>query len=162
MSFYGDAIKAAELAGVDQSAITAKMQESINNWIISNIKWDGFEPASASDIVEYHDIRKSNQNELILKHFPVISISEVIDGCYTDIQKTLVAETDYVFDSETGIIQLIGRGSDILVNENVSGYSVNPYFHPASFIQGFKSVKVSYKYGFSSVPAVIKEIATLL
>ncbi len=136
--FYGSEQKAANLAGVDLADITAEMTEAINDWIDANIKKTGF--GESESIVEYHDIRKSGQNELILKNFPVTELTEVINGVHNDSPETLVLNTDFVLDSDTGIIQLLCK----------------------KFFQGFNSVKVTYKYGYTAVPQLIIQIATLM
>lgn len=139
MEFYGDAAKAETLAGVSTGDVTDEMQEAINDWIDANIRSTGF---GESELVEqYYDIKKIGQNELILKNFPVTELSEIIEGTNTQISDTLVENTDFVLDNDTGIIQL-------LCNK--------------AFRKGFNIVKVKYKYGFTSVPQLIIQIATLM
>ena len=139
MEFYGDAAKGETLAGVSTGDVTDEMQEAINDWIDANIRSTGF---GESELVEqYYDIKKIGQNELILKNFPVTELSEIIEGTNTQISDTLVENTDFVLDNDTGIIQL-------LCNK--------------AFRKGFNIVKVKYKYGFTSVPQLIIQIATLM
>lgn len=139
MAFYGDAGKAETLAGTVSGSVTVEMQEVINEWINANIKQTGFEESEL--VEEFYDIRKSGQNELILKNFPVTELDEIINGVQCSAPETLVLNTDFVLDSDTGIIQLLGY---------------------KKFIQGFNAVKASYKYGYEQVPSLIVQIATLM
>jgi len=139
MAFYGDKDKASKLADVSVGFVTDEMQEVINEWINANIKSSGF--VESDEIEEYYDIKKYGQNELILKNFPVTELIEIINGFGDSQLETLVLNTDYVVDDDTGIIQLLGY---------------------KKFIKGFNSVKVKYKYGYTVVPPIIVQIATLM
>jgi len=147
MAFYGDVTKASNLAGVVVTDITAEMQETINNWIKANIKWTGFE--QSQDVIEYYDIRKSNQDELILNNFPIIGVSELVNDAQSSTP-TVLSIDSYVVDKSTGIIQLIKK-----VNSIVSGCL-------GEFKKGFNSVKVTYTHGYATVPEIIAQIATLM
>lgn len=136
MAFYGDAETAEKLAGVVAGTATTEQQSVINDWINANIKWNGF--VESLDVVEYYDIRKTDQSELVLKNFPIISLTEIIDDSISN-PETLTTD-DYVVDKESGIVQLLKR----------------------CFKKGFNSVKVTYKYGFVTVPDIIKQIANLM
>lgn len=149
MAFYGDSTKAASLAGVNVTDITTEMQDVINNWIKANIKWNGFE--ESSDVIEYYDIKKSNQDEIILNNFPVISVSEIVDNVHSDAPQTLDSDS-YVVDNNTGIIQLIKKANTIPIINGCLNF----------FSKGFNSVKVTYKYGYATVPDIIAQIATLM
>lgn len=139
MAFYGDTTKAENLAGTPTGSVTDEMQEAINEWINANIKRTGFEE---SELVEEHyDIKKYGQNELILKNFPVTELEEITNGVHSDDAEILVLDEDYVADFDTGIVQLLGYNK---------------------FVQGFNSVKVKYKYGYTEVPPLIAQIATLM
>jgi hypothetical protein len=147
--FYGDVSTAIKLSGLtlESSDVSTELQEIINNWINSEIKFEGF--GSPVEAVEYYDINRQYQSELMLKKFPVTDVTELIDG-FNSINKTLmVKDKDFVIDKETGIIQII---------HNNEQYNL---FAKKYFSVGHNSVKVTYKYGFESVPDLIKSIASL-
>lgn len=145
VTFYGDAAKAAELGGVEASAITDALKEAVNTVIDSEIRTEGF---GKKEVTEYYDIRDNNKSELMLKKFPVIENSvEIIDD--VDNVSTVLDSTSYRVDLETGIIQL----KKINVNGTTS---------IGQFTKGNKTVQVKYEHGFASVPALIAELATLL
>ena len=140
VNFYGDKNAAASLAGISASLISDDQLKVINDWIIANIKNSGFEESAL--VTEYYDIKRTGQKELILKNFPISEVYEIIDNSQNN---TLVLESSsYVVDSESGIIQLLECGK------------------LKEFTCGFNSVKVTYKYGFISVPEIIKSIANLM
>lgn len=154
-TFYGDKNKAASLAGVNASVISDVQCEVVNEWIKSNIKWSGFEESES--VTEYYDIRRNGQVELILNNFPVIEITEIVNG-YNATNPEVLTDTQYTIDKESGIIQLIND-----TEGGVTTATVNDFIHyPFEFRQGFNSVKVVYKYGFAVVPDIISTIANLL
>lgn len=149
MSFYSDKTKAINLAGVGADVIIDEMQEMIDSWIDTTIKWDGF--GNSVSITEYYNVDKMLQSEIVLKHFPVASISEVIDNAQGDSPRTLSVDS-YTFDSESGILQLKNY-----VDEYDDGTYAVHYF-----TKGKSAVKVTYIYGFTTVPDVITKLATFL
>jgi hypothetical protein len=136
MIFYGSVAKVSSLSGIDSSEITEAMQEIINVWIDENIRQDGFVQYNAD---EYYDIGKFGQNELVLRHFPVISLSVITKTGSPN--ESVVPVEDYVIDKESGIIQLINS---------------------SSLPRGMNSIRVKYKYGFAIVPDDIAQIANLM
>lgn len=149
MSFYSDKTKAVNLTGVDSSVIVDEMQETIDMWINTNIKWDGFNDTKT--VTEFYNVDKLLQSEIVLKHFPIISVTEIVDNAQSDTPKTLSADS-YTYDSESGIVQLKNY-----VNEYDDGtYSIH------YFTKGKSAIKITYKYGYNNVPDVIVKLATLL
>lgn len=149
MAFYSNKSKAAVMAGVSESIITQEMQESIDTWVETNIKWDGFNGEKNND--EYYDILKSNQSELVLKHFPILSISEVTDNASSSNSKILNTSS-YGFDAESGILHLL----------NVVPENVDDTYIIYSFTRGNRTVRVKYVSGYSTVPDVIVKLSTLM
>jgi len=149
MSFYSDKTKASNLSGVDETLILDEMQESIDIWINTNIKWTGF--LDTESRVEYYDIKKINQTELVLKHFPVVSISEIIDNAKSS-DAEILNTLSYTVDNESGVVQLLN-----IVPTDEDGHYTIKYFTP-----GASSVKISYISGFASVPDIIVKLATLM
>ncbi len=147
MSFYGDKTESASLAGVAIGNITDAMEDQINNWIDVKIRPKGFVQLSAT---EYYDIRKDGQNELILKNFPVISVTTLTNEARATTPK-VVDSTNFVCDLDSGIIQLDGANAQNNA-ENIID----------AFAKGFNSVKVEYTYGYTAVPSDIENLATLL
>jgi hypothetical protein len=147
MSFYGNSIDATGLAGTVIADISSEMEEIVNNWIDSKIRPEGFTQLSAT---EYYDIRKDDQDELVLKNFPVISITTLTNEARATTPK-VIDSSNYVCDLDSGIIQLDGA--------NASNNAENII---EAFAKGFNSVKVEYDYGYASVPGDIVKLATLL
>lgn len=141
MPFYGSNTQAESLAGTISGTVTIAMQDFINSWIDENIRQDGFVVLSAD---EYYDIQRSGQTELLLKHFPVITVTSIEDGCQNTTPESLVENEDYVVDKDTGIVQLLYSYSSI-------GFEV-----------GANQVRVKYSYGYSAVPSDIYQIATMM
>jgi hypothetical protein len=154
--FYGSVSEAASLAGagVVDADLTAAMQKQVNSWIENQIlNGETFEEHSIVD--EFHDIGSPFVGELLVKellvnHYPVIEVLSLTDNARSN-SPTLVNSSAYVLDrdGETGIIKLESK--------NVSGSDVI-----TGFTRGVQSVKVTYDWGFSSVPAKIEELATLM
>lgn len=149
MAFYGNVDAAASLAGanVEAADITVAMQTIINDYIDAEINKDGFEENSAQ--VDYYDINRRKQSWLILKHMPVISITEVIDDQRNDPSTTIPSDS-YVVDEEAAILQLDS------VHSSDSG-NARDYF-----TKGKQSVKVIYNYGYETVPTIIQSLANML
>lgn len=85
---------------------------------------------------EAHDIGDSATREVVLRNFPVTSVSAVKVG-----GSTLSTSSWYV-DSNTGVVRL----------QDGAGY----------FPPGTQEVEVSYSYGFSTIPADLSHAATLV
>lgn len=147
-TFYGNVSEASTLSGVVEADITIFMQQSINNWIDLNIREYGFGKNDVSD--EYHSIFNTEQKELILEKFPVISKDSlsIVDNVNSNTPIN-VDEDCYHIDLQSGIVQIIPV-------QNSTVQTIN------YFTKGIHSVKVDYSYGYESVPDDISKIATLL
>jgi hypothetical protein len=149
MAFYGDTSVAAELAGGDivASDITSAMQTVINDFIDAEINKDGFE--STIGQVDYCDINKSHQSWLILKHMPVLAITEVVDD-QRNTNPTTIPVDSYVYDEPSAILDLS------------SIYSTDPLNAKDYFTKGKQSVKVTYNFGYTTVPLIIQSLANMI
>jgi len=90
---------------------------------------------TAKERTEYYDGKGKNQ--IHLKHYPIISITDIWDDPsrnYTDTYKK--SSDDYVYYEDNGIIKLIAGGV---------------------FYDGIKNVKATYIAGYNSVPGDIQQ-----
>ena len=78
----------------------------------------------------------TSQSEVVLRNFPVSAVSAVVSA------GTTLNENAWYFDSNTGTIRLVSLGG----------------FFP----QGNQTVKVSYTYGFSTIPSDLSHAATIV
>lgn len=85
---------------------------------------------------EAYDVSDPATREVVLRNFPVTSVSAVKVGGST------LSTTSWYVDSNTGVVRL----------QDGAGY----------FPVGTEEVKVSYSYGFSTVPADLSHAATLV
>ena len=145
MAFYGDTTKATNLAGVDLALATTEKQELVNAYIDTEIRWGGFVQSNGD---EHYDIRKDFQSELVMKNHPIISVTAVYADANTDTPM-LVDVSNYVFDGDSGILQLI-QSKDLVTSVQKLGY----------FPKGYQNVHVTYVYGYSVVPDIIVKYAT--
>ena len=150
LNFYGNQEDAVEMAGSGVSEDDAEMSmlEAINNWIDTKVNQDRF--IESDEITEYHSFADTGKTELMLNKCPVVSGSLTL---YDDVNNSTPVTVDsscYYLDLETGIIQL-------LKDKTLTGSNVI-----TEFTKGTHSVKVVYKYGYSTVPIDIKRFATLL
>ncbi len=151
---YGDVDKVVELASdpdITAESISEEMETVVDNWIDTNIKPTGFLNISNAD--EYYDIKRTDQTELVLKHFPIVTLTELINDANSSSPITLDSSSYYV-DSESGIIQLLNNitTSSVSYYNNYVGY----------FSKGNRTVRVKYTYGYSDVPEIIQTIANLM
>ncbi|MHA2363877.1 MAG: hypothetical protein ACXAC7_07955 [Candidatus Hodarchaeales archaeon] len=144
--FYGVVADAAELTGLAEGNFTDSMQQTINDWIDAVINKDGFLENTGQ--IDYYDINRSDQSWLISKHMPIISITSIIDNQRSTNPITISTDS-YVFDGDSGIIQLDSVNSSDL--QNALDY----------FTKGAQSVKMTYNYGYASVPDIISTLATI-
>tara|TARA_R100000388_G_C7214660_1_gene145524 strand:- start:298 stop:870 length:573 start_codon:yes stop_codon:yes gene_type:complete len=86
--------------------------------------------------LEGHDIELHNQTEVVLRNFPVQSVSAVVQSGST------MSTDNYYLDQNTGAVRLIDGGS--------------------AFEQGAQTVKVSYTYGFNTIPHDLSHAATII
>jgi hypothetical protein len=150
MAFYGDIDKIVELAkgSVTSDDVTDSIQNYINSWIDENIYDAGF--GEAQNASEFYDIKNDDQTELILRNFPVISLTSLSDNYQSD-DAVLVNSDCYVVDNDSGILQLV------TAYKTISGNDVISYF-----TKGINSIQVIYTYGYRNVPNIIKSIANLM
>lgn len=145
MSFtnYADAGQAAGLVvGVSTDDITSAWLTDADQMIETLLGYS----LSEAQVEEYVDVRDYKQNVLQLKNYPITSLLEVIDNAQASSPVTIDLD-DIVIDANAGIIRFKSSGSD---------YSGSVY----SFTKGVQSVKVTYKWGYTSVPVPIKRLAT--
>uniref|UniRef100_A0A6H2A195 Uncharacterized protein n=1 Tax=viral metagenome TaxID=1070528 RepID=A0A6H2A195_9ZZZZ len=109
------------------------------------------------------DVIGNFSTSIQLKNFPIQSITSFttvdIDGDAVDTYDTLSAAeiTAGTFESEDYWMEAF---EDPLTNLPAPTGKVT--LKEDSFPEGTNSIKVSYTYGYSSVPAVVKELATCL
>lgn len=144
---YAEKDKAAELAGSDISSgdITDEELNQIDDYIDLNIYQPGFQEHTAD---EYYDIDKDDQDRLVLKNIPIISITELIHDASSDTPKT-IHEDSYAIEQDTGVLKLI-------TTKSITGNSIS------EFNEGHNVVRVKYTYGYSSVPGDITRFANML
>lgn len=85
---------------------------------------------------EPYNVPTTYQNEIMLRNFPVISVGSVVSGGST------LSATSYYVDDRTGVLRLT----------DYSRY----------FPTGVHKVKVTYTYGYATVPADLAHAATLV
>lgn len=96
-------------------------------------------------VTEKYDIEKSGESVLFLDNFPVILVTEVINGRGSDPMDA----ADYLVYNGEGMIKLV---DDFVGN----------VYNVGAFIKGRQSVEVTYKYGRSSVPSEIEWATTII
>jgi len=153
-SFYGSVAQAASLAGVSAGALTSAMQTQIMAWI-DNQTFNGESFSSKTVTDESYDIGapligSGLVKSIMLKHRPIISITSITDDARSS-SPLVVNSGAYVLDEggETGIVKLESK--------NVSGSDVI-----TGFTRGTQALKVSYVWGFASVPAKVGNLATIM
>ena len=146
--FYGDEAEAAGLAGadVDVADLTEEMQKTVNAWIDSKLKINGFN--QSDEVTEYYTIDDTGIIELMLDNCPVVDSSLTLFDNANNVSPTTVNGSCYYLDLITGIIQL-------LINKSLTGSDII-----TEFTKGINSVKVVYKYGYEIVPGDIVVLAT--
>jgi len=96
-------------------------------------------------VTEKYDINRAGDSVLFLDHFPVISVTEIINGRDGDVMST----DDYLIYEDEGIIKL---ADDFVGN----------IYNVGAFIKGRQSVEVTYKYGRSVVPNEVEWATTVI
>lgn len=96
----------------------------------------GMAAVTATSTTESYDITNEYTTEVVLRNFPVSSVSSVVVGGGT------LATTSYYLDSNTGVVRL----------QDNAGF----------FPPGSQEVEVSYSYGFSTIPADLSFAATII
>jgi len=154
VSFYGSVSEAASLAGVLAAELTSAMQTQVMAWIDGKT-YNGESFSSHSVTDEKYDIGRPMAGELLVKnlllnHRPIIAISALTDDARST-SPTLVNSGAYVLDhgGESGIVKLESKavtGADVITG----------------FTRGTQAVKISYTWGFATVPAKVGNLATLM
>lgn len=121
---------------IDHTNITDEMKKVIKQWIDLEIYRDGF--GESITIEELYNISEYKKQTLMLNKFPIIGDIEIINNA--DNTDDVISDTEYIFDIETGIINL------------KTGY----------FTKGIGTVKVTYSYGFETIPDEINRLGNLL
>ena len=92
--------------------------------------------------VEYHDGKGRGHNVIMLKNYPVTAVTEVVeDGT------TLTANEDYIWYADGRIVKCVNG----LVDPNTTYWKAK-----------LKAIKVTYNYGYSTVPTEIKSVCIQL
>lgn len=146
--FYGDEAEAASMAGsdVDVVDLTEEMQKTVNRWIDSKLKINGFN--QSGEVTEYYTIDDTGIIELMLDNCPVVDTTLTLFDDANNASPTTVNSSCYYLDLATGIIQL-------LINKSLTGSDII-----TEFVKGINSVKVVYEYGYASIPDDIVVLAT--
>lgn len=95
---------------------------------------------------EYYDVKDRQQISLAIKNWPLISITAVTDDAQGSIPSSISLD-DILIDEAKGIIYLKQTNSTDFV-----------YY----FTRGRQSVKITYVWGWATVPTKIAQLATLL
>ncbi len=148
--FYGDEAEAASIAGddVDVADLTEEMQKTVNRWIDSKLKINGFN--QSGEVTEYYTIDDTGIIELMLDNCPVVDSTLTLFDDANNNSPTTVNGSCYYLDLATGIIQL-------LINKSLTGSDII-----TEFTKGINSVKVVYEYGYETVPDDIVVLATIV
>lgn len=96
-------------------------------------------------VTEKYDIESTNQEELMLDNYPIISIIELKDD------GVALLTTDFLIYEDTGFIKLA---------DEFTGTS--NLLQPGPFTFGRQKVEVNYIYGYTVVPKDIEWAATVL
>lgn len=91
---------------------------------------------SSTATLEAYDVELDSQDEIVLRNFPVSAVSAVVSS------GTTLNSSAYYFDQNTGAVRMISSGR--------------------YFPQGKQTVKVSYTYGFATIPSDLSHAATLI
>ncbi len=153
-TFYGSVVEAAALSGVDSSLLSESMQIQVNSWIDSKtFNGESFSVKTVTD--EKYDIGDAMPGELLVKNLllrrqNIISITSLTDDARST-DPTLVNSNSYVLDhgGESGIVKLESKaatGTNII----------------KGFTRGVQAVKISYTWGFATVPTQVSNLATLM
>jgi hypothetical protein len=151
--------KAIGLSGKTETEIAAA-KEIIIEWVEKIgielfLGRDFAETIISTNDPELHNIG-DNQDTIILKNFPVVSISRLRDNIQSSVAadiKTLIEHTDFEVDKDSGIVQLIKNSSNSIFSDcNCLGY----------FTEGRNTVDVAYTHGFDTIPNDICAYADIL
>jgi len=127
-------------AEYDDTSITL-MIEQAQDIIDERSKMDF--TTSGNSVVEYYD--GSGDNIMFTRNYPIISISEIaIDDNDNETYDKVLTSDEYEIDTETGRIHLT---ADATISK-----------FPA-YIRG---VRITYDYGYSAVPGIIKQLTILM
>jgi hypothetical protein len=153
--YYADVDAAAAMSGLEVYKIDAGWLEEIDEIIHS--KTGGVKFKGVVSVTEYIDIRNPRQKTLILGHFPVTEVAEVInDAQSTDSTILRVNAIDDV-DADTDVVWY-PHGRLEFRREGITGETVGEFGY-GRFIH---CVRVTYKYGYAEIPQLIMDAATAL
>lgn len=155
-ALYIDFDKAKVLSGISDTLTTA-IKDAIVEWV-ENLKiklllgTDFNSKVISTSNPELYSI-KDFQDSIVLKNFPIISVTRLRDNIRATSPTTLVENTDFVIDKATGTIYII-KNEDNITNGtlDVSGYY---------FTSGINTVDIAYVYGWSAIPDDVKSFATV-
>ena len=137
------------------------LNDNIKNAIVDYVETIGIELFLGRDFTS-HDITiinpelhspNSNQQSIILKNYPVISITRLRDNIHVSLESsisTLVEHVNFEVIKDTGIIKLIYDSDEEIIEPILF------------FTSGTNTVDVAYTYGFETPPDDIKAFANLL
>ena len=98
--------------------------------------YTGISALTQTTFTEKHDVTEQGQSQVLLRNFPVSSVSSMKLG------GTTVATGDYYLDSDIGVIRLTTLG--------------------ATFSTGRQNIEVEYSAGYATVPNDLSYAASLL
>jgi len=101
----------------------------------------GWDYITVNDYDEYYDIPTTTETTIALRHFPVVTFSELIDDGDT------VDTDDYVVDKDTGMVKL----KETYTKES------NRYF-----TKGVQKVQAKYSAGYTTVPKDLELVAKMV
>ena len=157
---YIDWSKAITLSGVTEVDVTDAVKNAIADWIERvGIELELGQPLgfdSGEITVSDPELKTivELQDTIILDHFPIITVTRLRDNIRATNANnilTLVEETNFEIDKESGIIKLTGELSDSNLMRKIEVFTV-----------GWNTVDVAYTYGFATIPNYLRAFATLV
>ena len=139
--------KVAKLCNFDAADIQNEWINWVDAWIDKHLGTTFVE----KQITELYDVEQYTRS-IILVHFPVIELIEVIDNYNSTSPTTLSFDETDIYNSNV----LLYKDDGVLeVNSNSLSSLVSSYFSV-----GQKNLKVSYKYGHLEIPVTVSMLAT--
>jgi len=159
---YIDWEDACYMVGADPTAID-NIKDPIIQWVETlgielelgrDISTAFQENTVSSSDPELHSIERDDQDTLIAKHFPIISVTRLRDNIQASNSNnilTLTEHTNFEIEKETGLIRLTGELQDSNLMKKIE-----------FFTQGYNTVDLCYVWGFTSIPNDVKAFANLM
>jgi len=144
MNHFAEVDRVYALTAIDAESIDESWLSIADEEVIS---WAGGKDFQSHSTTEYIDIERGDQDQIILLHTPVISVTSVTDDAQ-DSSPTSITVSDLILYAEEGILKF--KDPEDIVGNTLASH----------FTKGPRSVKVVYSYGFSSVPQLVKDGAT--